>query len=105
MTELPAPNPPEPELDPAQLPQKEARPVLLEGRALRKVYTQQDGSELPILEGVEIAVSPGEAVAIVGASGAGKSTLLHLLGGLDRATSGEVVLAGRSLFVLDDREL
>jgi lipoprotein-releasing system ATP-binding protein len=105
MTELPAPNPPEPELDPAHLPQKEARPVLLEGRALRKVYTQQDGSELPILEGVEIAVSPGEAVAIVGASGAGKSTLLHLLGGLDRATSGEVVLAGRSLFVLDDREL
>src|SRR5688500_13524853 len=80
-------------------------PPALEGRALRKVYTQDDGSELPILEGVEIAVRPGEAVAIVGTSGAGKSTLLHLLGGLDRPTSGDVILAGRSLATLNDREL
>lgn len=82
-----------------------ARSLLLQGRALHKVYIQQDGSELRILEGVEIAVQPGEAVAIVGASGSGKSTLLHLLGGLDQPTSGEVLLDGRSLFVLDTRQL
>jgi lipoprotein-releasing system ATP-binding protein len=79
--------------------------VVLEGRGLRKVYFQEDGSELRILEGVEISVSAGEAVAIVGASGAGKSTLLHLLGGLDRPTAGEVLLAGRDLAALSEREL
>jgi lipoprotein-releasing system ATP-binding protein len=79
--------------------------VVLEGRGLRKVYFQEDGSELRILEGVEISVSAGEAVAIVGASGAGKSTLLHLLGGLDRPTAGEVLLAGRNLAALSEREL
>ena len=79
--------------------------AILQGTALRKTYIQEDGSELKILEGVEIAVAPAEAVAIVGASGAGKSTLLHLLGGLDRPTSGEVLLAGRNLATLSEREL
>jgi lipoprotein-releasing system ATP-binding protein len=78
---------------------------VLEGRALRKTYFQEDGSELRILEGVEVSVSPGEAVAIIGASGAGKSTLLHLLGGLDRPTSGDVLLEGRNLATLSEREL
>jgi lipoprotein-releasing system ATP-binding protein len=105
MSEVPAPRP-----DP-ELPEPRAEQVTtgrvnsLEGRALRKTYIQDDGSELRILEGVEIAVAPGQAVAIVGASGSGKSTLLHLLGGLDRPTSGEVILAGRSLTSLGDREL
>ena len=105
MSELPAP------LPNSELPGRLNEPtaartaVTLEGRALRKTYVQEDGSELRILEGVEIAVAPGEAVAIVGASGSGKSTLLHLLGGLDRPTSGEVILGGRSLTSLDDREL
>ncbi|HET9439969.1 MAG TPA: ABC transporter ATP-binding protein [Longimicrobiales bacterium] len=79
--------------------------IVLEGRNLRKTYFQEDGSELRILEGVEIAVAAGEAVAIVGASGAGKSTLLHLLGGLDRPTAGDVLLAGRNLATLSEREL
>lgn len=78
---------------------------VLQGRNLRKTYFQEDGSELHILEGVQIDVAAGEAVAIVGASGAGKSTLLHLLGGLDRPTSGEVLLEGRSLATLSEREL
>src|SRR4051812_41877866 len=78
---------------------------MLEGRALSKTYIQEDGSELRILEGVEIVVAAGEAVAIVGASGAGKSTLLHLLGGLDRPTSGEVLLGGKNLATLSEREL
>ena len=78
---------------------------ILEGRVLHKNYFQEDGSELRILEGVEISVAPGEAVAIIGASGAGKSTLLHLLGGLDRPTSGDVLLEGRNLATLSEREL
>lgn len=78
---------------------------ILEARGLRKVYLQEDGSELRILEGVEISVAAGEALAIVGASGAGKSTLLHLLGGLDRPTSGDVLLDGRNLAGLSEREL
>ena len=64
-----------------------------------------DGGELTVLDGVEIRVAPGEVVAIVGASGAGKSTLLHLLGCLDRPTSGEVVIGGRPVSGLSDREL
>jgi lipoprotein-releasing system ATP-binding protein len=80
------------------------RPIL-EGRALRRVYIEEDGSELTILDGVEIAVNPGEVVAIVGASGAGKSTLLHLLGCLDRPTAGEVVLDGRAVSALPDADL
>ncbi|MGQ0812977.1 MAG: ABC transporter ATP-binding protein [Gemmatimonadota bacterium] len=79
--------------------------ALLIGRDLRKVYIQEDGSELSILEGVDIEVMPGEAVAVIGASGAGKSTLLHLLGGLDRPTAGDVMLAGRTLATLSEREL
>lgn len=81
-----------------------SNPILV-GRELRKTYIQEDGSELNILEGVDLEVSAGEAVAIVGASGAGKSTLLHLLGGLDRPTSGEVILTGHDLAALSERDL
>jgi lipoprotein-releasing system ATP-binding protein len=75
------------------------------GRALRKVYREDDGSELTILDGVDIEVRAGEAIAVIGASGAGKSTLLHLLGCLDRPTSGSVLLDGRSVADLPAREL
>lgn len=78
---------------------------ILECRNLRKSYVGGDGNELVVLDGVEISVTPGEAVAIVGASGAGKSTLLHLLGGLDHPTSGEVFVAGKPLAGLGERAL
>jgi len=78
---------------------------VLSGRSLRKVYREEDGSELTILDGVEIDVVPGEFVAVTGASGAGKSTLLHLLGCLDQPTAGEVLLGGRSVAALTAREL
>ena len=68
---------------------------------LRKVYTQGK-VEVPVLLGVNLAVAKGEHVAIVGASGSGKSTLLHLLGGLDAATSGEVMIGGRDIQALDE---
>ncbi|WP_460813953.1 ABC transporter ATP-binding protein [Luteimonas pelagia] len=60
-----------------------------------------DGT-ITILDGVELAVNPGESVAIVGASGSGKTTLLGLLAGLDLPTRGEVSLAGHRLSTLDE---
>jgi lipoprotein-releasing system ATP-binding protein len=70
-------------------------------RDLRKIYLQGK-VEVPVLLGIDLAIAKGEHVAIVGASGSGKSTLLHLLGGLDAATSGEVVIGGRDIQALDE---
>lgn len=57
------------------------------------------------LAGVNLSVENGEFVAVVGTSGSGKSTLLHMLGGLDRATSGKVYVDGKDIFALKDEEL
>jgi lipoprotein-releasing system ATP-binding protein len=70
-------------------------------RGLRKVYLQGK-VEVPVLLGVELTVARGECVTIVGASGSGKSTLLHLLGGLDAASGGEVLIGGRNIQSLDE---
>lgn len=99
------PNAPEPTADSVAAQQDSARRPILEARGLRKVYIEEDGSELTVLDGVEIRVAPGEIVAVVGASGAGKSTLLHLLGCLDRPTAGEVILDGQPVAHLAEREL
>jgi lipoprotein-releasing system ATP-binding protein len=80
-------------------------PVPLQARELYKVYTGVGAQELRILEGVDLRVQPGEAVAIIGASGAGKSTFLHLLGALDRPTRGEVLVGGQPVSGLGDVEL
>ena len=74
----------------------------LEARALHRRFVGGDGRELHILEGVDLRVDAGEAVAVIGASGAGKSTLLQLLGALDRPSSGEVLLGGRPVSGLDE---
>ncbi len=67
---------------------------MLIAQDVRKVYQGGDGRPLEILSGVDLEVSRGEFVAIVGESGAGKSTLLHLLGALDRPTAGSISLDG-----------
>ncbi len=69
-----------------------------------KTY-QTDAETVRALAGVTLQVMPGEFVAIMGASGSGKSTLLHLLGGLDRPSSGTVQVDGTNLGALSDREL
>ncbi len=78
---------------------------LLEARALRKVFAGGDGRPLEVLRGVEVVVHRGEVIAIVGASGAGKSTLLHLLGALDRPSSGDIWLEGSRYADLDSNGL
>ena len=68
----------------------------LEARNLSKSFLS-GGRRLEVLAGVDLALEAGEMVAVVGASGAGKSTLLHILGGVDRPSSGEVLFEGESL--------
>lgn len=78
--------------------------TILETKDLRKVYGSGD-TEVRALDGVDLTVEKGEFVAVVGTSGSGKSTLLHMLGGLDRPTSGAVLVDGKDIFSLKDEEL
>ena len=78
--------------------------VILETRDLKKQYGTGEPA-VHALAGVNLSVENGEFVAVVGTSGSGKSTLLHMLGGLDRATSGKVYVDGKDIFALKDEEL
>jgi len=76
---------------------------VLSTRGLAKTYAR-DGVEVLALRGVDLDVSAGEFVAVMGPSGSGKSTLLHLLGGLDRPTAGTIELDGRPVEKLSERD-
>jgi putative ABC transport system ATP-binding protein len=78
--------------------------TILETKDLKKIYGAGD-TEVRALDGVDLAVEKGEFLAVVGTSGSGKSTLLHMLGGLDRPTSGTVKVDGKDIFSLRDEAL
>jgi putative ABC transport system ATP-binding protein len=77
---------------------------ILAGRDLVKEYNT-NGSSIRALDGVSIDVLPGSFVSVMGPSGSGKSTLMHILGGLDAPTSGDVLLEGKKLSGLDDKDV
>lgn len=79
--------------------------LAVEALDVHRSFQSPDGRELHVLRGVDLEIESGETIAIVGPSGAGKSTLLHILGALDRPTTGAVRIAGRGVAGLGDRQL
>ena len=78
--------------------------VILKTENLNKYYGK-DENLVKALDKVNIEINKGEFVAIVGTSGSGKSTLLHMLGGLDRASEGKVIVDGKDIFAMNDDNL
>ena len=79
-------------------------PPLIEINSVTRSFVHH-GIETEVLRGVDLSIFPGETLAIVGASGAGKTTLLHIIGGLDRPSSGRVLFRGEDLCRWDDGRL
>lgn len=77
---------------------------MIETRDLNKSFSAPAG-EIHVLKGIDLTIAPGEMVAVMGASGVGKSTLLHILGTLDRPTSGKVFFDGVEVSAMTEREL
>ncbi len=77
---------------------------ILKVENLKKIYGKGE-NKVEALKNINLSVNKGEFVAIVGASGSGKSTFLHLLGGLDRPTSGNVVIDGESIYAYKEEKL
>ena len=78
--------------------------AILSTTNLKKIYGNGENA-VHALDGVTLSIEPGEFTAIIGTSGSGKSTLLHMLGGLDRPTSGSVTVDGKDIFSLKDEAL
>jgi putative ABC transport system ATP-binding protein len=84
----------------------ERRPIkMVEAEAITRDYRSGAGSLVHAVRGVSLRLDAGELMAVVGRSGSGKSTLLHILGTLDRATSGKLAIGGRDVSALSDHEL
>ncbi len=77
---------------------------LIEFRNVRKIYHSGE-VEIPALDGVDFTIDEGEFVVVLGASGAGKSTILNILGGMDSATDGEVIVAGEDITKYGQKKL
>lgn len=78
--------------------------TILQTKDLKKYYGSGD-TQVKALDGVNLEIEEGGGMAIVGNSGSGKSTLLHMLGGMDRPTSGFVTVDGKNIFTLKDEAL
>ena len=79
--------------------------ALIRAEGLGKIYGDGDRHRVEVLRDLDLSVVPGEKVVIVGQSGVGKSTLLHVLGALDRPTSGQVWFGSESLTAMSERDL
>lgn len=79
--------------------------TLLRAESLHKEYTMGKNLRLLVLKGLDIEIKEGEITVVIGPSGSGKSTLLHILGGLDRPTTGKVVVDGSDLSLLSEDQL
>lgn len=79
--------------------------VVLKGEGIHKNYETGKNISLHVLKGIDIEIRKGELLAIIGPSGSGKSTLLHILGGLDRPSSGSVSVNGVGISSLTDEQL
>lgn len=79
-------------------------PLIISVRGLSKSF-RMGSTEVSVLRGIDLDVSKGEMLSIVGASGVGKSTLLHVIGALDKPTSGQVIYDGRDVFSMSNGEL
>jgi putative ABC transport system ATP-binding protein len=82
----------------------ETAAAMVDVRGVRKVY-RRDAEEIVVLDGIDLKVPAGEFVALMGPSGSGKTTLLNLIAGIDRPTSGQVVVAGTDVARLSESEL
>lgn len=82
----------------------EATPPMVKCENLVKIYKTKD-IEVLALQGLEVRIDKGELMAIIGNSGSGKSTFLNMIGGLDRPSAGHLIVDGKNLFKLSDREL
>lgn len=78
--------------------------TILKTESLKKYYGTGE-NQVRALDGIDLSIENGEFIAVVGTSGSGKSTLLHMLGGLDRPTSGKVYVDGKDIFSLKDDAL
>ena len=89
-----------------QFPRVEITPgkTILKVENLNKTYGKGE-NQVKAVDNISFSVEKGEFVAIIGASGSGKSTLLHLIGGVDRPTSGKVYIDGKDIYTLNDDNL
>ncbi len=79
--------------------------MFIVGKNLYKVYQLEGGEKVEALKGVNLEIRKGEMLALMGPSGSGKSTLLNLLGGIDKPTKGEVLINGKNINNMKDKEL
>jgi putative ABC transport system ATP-binding protein len=92
------------QVEPAQAAAASPAGLMVDVRGVRKVY-HRDAQEITVLDGMDLQVPAGEFVALMGPSGSGKTTLLNLIAGIDRPTSGQVVVAGTDVARLSESEL
>ena len=85
--------------------QVSAKAPVLSARNVQKSFIGGDGTRLDILLGIDLDVGSGERIAITGTSGTGKSTLLHILGSLDRPSSGQILVDRKAVSELSEDEL